>query len=83
MKKKITAAYMHKLLKESLFSEVDLTRIPEMSDEERRAFNIQQLDRIIGMRSHADALGWFIGQFIPFGCILFEGVLNRFAVRVP
>ena len=64
MKKKITAAYMHKLLKESLFSEVDLTRIPEMSDEERRAFNIQQLDRIIGMRSHADALGWFIGQFL-------------------
>jgi len=64
MKKEITAAYMHKLLKESLFSEVDLTRIPEMSDEERRAFNIQQLDRIIGMRSHADALGWFIGQFI-------------------
>lgn len=64
MKKKITAAYMHKLLKESLFSEVDLTRIPEMSDEERRAFNVQQLDRIIGMRSHADALGWFIGQFI-------------------
>ena len=64
MKKEITAAYMHKLLKESLFSEVDLTHIPEMSDEERRAFNIQQLDRIIGMRSHADALGWFIGQFI-------------------
>ena len=64
MKKKITAAYMHKLLKESLFSEVDLTRIPEMSDEERRAFNIQQLDHIIGMRSHADALGWFIGQFL-------------------
>lgn len=63
MKKEITAAYMHKLLKDGLFREVDLTRIPQMSDEERRAFNVQQLDRIIGMRSHADALAWFVGQF--------------------
>lgn len=64
MKKEITVAYMHNLLKESLFRDVDLTRIPAMSDEERREFNIQQLDRIIGMRSHADALGWLIGQFL-------------------
>ncbi len=66
MKKKITAAYMHKLLKDELFSDVDLTRIPKMSAEERRVFNLQQLDRIIGMRSHADALGWFVGQFIQY-----------------
>ncbi len=66
MKKEITAAYMHKLLKDELFSDVDLTRIPKMSAEERRVFNLQQLDRIIGMRSHADALGWFVGQFIQY-----------------
>lgn len=64
MKKKITAAYMHKLLKDELFSDVDLTRIPKMSAEERRVFNLQQLDRIIGMRSQADALAWLVYQFI-------------------
>lgn len=57
---------MHELLKEQLFSEVDLTRIPKMSAEERREFNLQQLDRIIGMRRCADMLGWFIGQFIQY-----------------
>ena len=64
MKKEITAVYMHKLLKDELFSDVDLTRIPKMSAEERRVFNLPQLDRIIGMRSQADALAWLVYQFI-------------------
>lgn len=63
MKKEITAAYMHQLLKSQLFAHTNLSRIGSMSDDERRVFNVAQIDNILGMRSHGDALGWFIGQF--------------------
>ena len=42
MKKEITAEYMHKLLKDGAFKDVDLSRLATMSDDERRVFTIEQ-----------------------------------------
>jgi len=70
MKKEITAAYMHELLKDALLkddgvlTEAELMRVPTMSVDERRELNVRLLDRMIGRSPSADTLGWFIGQFV-------------------
>jgi hypothetical protein len=70
MKKEITAAYMHELLKDALLrddgvlTEAELMRVPTMSVDERRELNVRLLDWMIGRSPSADTLGWFIGQFV-------------------
>ena len=70
MKKEITAAQMHALIKDALLmddgvmTEAELTRVPTMSDDERRELNVRLLDWMIGRQPCADTLGWYIGQFV-------------------
>ena len=70
MKKKITATYMHELLKDAflkgdgVMTEAELTRVPQMSDDERRELNVRLLNWMIGRQPCADTLGWYIGQFV-------------------
>lgn len=70
MKKKITAAYMHELIKDAfvrdggVMTEAELTRVPTMSADERRELNNRVLDWMIGRSPSADTLGWYIGQFV-------------------
>ena len=64
MKKEITAEYMHQLMKDSLFKNVDLSRVPQMTGEELRSFTLEQTDAIWGLRAYGDAMGWLVGQFI-------------------
>ena len=63
MKKEITAEYMHKLLKEGAFKDVDLSRVATMSDDERREFTIEQADRLLGAQGYGDTMRWYMGQF--------------------
>ena len=63
MKKEITAEYMHKLLKDGAFKDVDLSRLATMSDDERRVFTIEQADRLLGEHPYGDMMRWFMGQF--------------------
>ena len=63
MKKEITAEYMHKLLKDGAFKDVDLSRIATMSDDERRVFTIEQADRLLGAQGYGDTMRWYMGQF--------------------
>ena len=63
MKKEITAEYMHKLLKEGAFKDVDLSRLATMSDDERRVFTIEQADRLLGAQGYGDTMRWYMGQF--------------------
>lgn len=63
MKKEITAEYMHKLLKDGAFKDVDLSRLATMSDDERRVFTIEQADRLLGAQGYGDMMRWFMGQF--------------------
>ena len=70
MKKEITAAHMHKLLKDAflmpdgVMTEAELLRVPTMSADERRELNVRLLDWMIGRQPCADTLGWYIGQFV-------------------
>ena len=63
MKKEITAEYMHKLLKDGAFKNVDLSRLATMSDDERRVFTIEQADRLLGAQGYGDTMRWYMGQF--------------------
>lgn len=72
MKKEITAAHMHALLKDAflkddgVMTEAELTRVPQMSADERRELNIRLLDWMIGRSPSADTLGWYIEQFVTY-----------------
>jgi hypothetical protein len=58
---------MHEMLKDALLkddglmTEAELTRVPTMSDDERRELNVRLLDWMIGRSPNADTLGWYIG----------------------
>lgn len=64
MKKEITAEYMHDLLKQTVFKDVDLSKIDGMSDEERRLFTVAEADVLLGQRPYGDSMNWYVGQFI-------------------
>jgi len=64
MKKEVTAEYMHQLLKKEVFKDVDLSKVEEMSDDERRKFTIAEADSLLRQRPYGDSLDWYIGQFL-------------------
>lgn len=64
MKKEVTAEYMHQLLKKQVFADVDLSRLETMSSDERREFNLAQIDSLIGRTDYCSTIDWFLGQFI-------------------
>lgn len=64
MKKEITAEYMHQLLKEQVFKDVDLSKVDGMSDEERRQFTVKVAEEILRQRHYGDSMDWYIGQFM-------------------
>ncbi len=73
MKKEITAEYMHKLLKDGAFKDVDLSRLATMSDDERRVFTIEQADRLLGEHPYGDKMRWFMGQFFEDEFVFLTG----------
>ena len=64
MKKEITAEYMHDLLKRNVFMDIDLSKVEEMSDDERRKFTVAVADELFGQREYGDSMHWFIGKFV-------------------
>ncbi len=66
MKREITAEYVHEIIKESLFKNTDLSQIAQQSEDERRAFNLEQLEHILSLRPGADALAWLLDQFLNY-----------------
>lgn len=64
MKKEITAEYMHQLLKEEVFRDIDLSKVGSMSDEERRQLTISVTDQMLSQRAYGETVGWYISQFL-------------------
>ncbi len=64
MKKDITVEYLHDMLKQSVFMDVDLSKVEGMSDDERRKFTIAEADELLGQREYGDSMYWFVGQFL-------------------
>lgn len=64
MKKEITAEYMHQLLKEQVFKDVDLNKLEGMSYDERCQFTLEVANDILGQRPYGDAMAWYAGQFL-------------------
>lgn len=66
MKKEITAEYMHQLLKEGVFKDVDLSKVEGMSDDVRRQFTVKVAEDILRQRHYGDSMDWYIGQFLKY-----------------
>ena len=70
MKKEITAARMHELLKRNAFADVDLSQVETMGADELRAFTVGQADRLLGILPYGEMMGWFMDKF-------FDGEFER------
>lgn len=64
MKKEITAEYMHQLLKKEVFTDVDLSKVEKMSDDERRRFTVKVAEDILRQRDYGNSMNWYIDQFM-------------------
>lgn len=64
MKKEVTAADMHALLKKNLFADVDLSQVASMTNPNLDSFTLAQADAIFGQQPYGDAMGWLIDKFL-------------------
>ena len=60
----LTPTKMHELLKRNVFSDVDLESVASMDADQRRELKLSQIDKMLGINPYADALGWYISEFV-------------------